>query len=78
MPDPDAKSSQQKQERATDHPDGLTKIHLFTLRIWSEPLGKGRFEWRGKIEHINRPQIAYFREWESLTVHLQKMLSETD
>ena len=46
------------------HPDS----HLFTLRIWSEPLGNGWSQWRGKVQHVTSGETHYFREWSMLAM----------
>ena len=47
---------------------------LFTIRIWREELGHGRFEIRGQVKHIRSGEIVYFREWSSLHAFLIKRL----
>jgi hypothetical protein len=36
--------------------------HLFTLRLWREALGRGRFEWRCRVEFVHTGEVRYFRE----------------
>jgi len=52
------------------------RSHLFTVRLWLEPLGNGQTEWRGKVQHIPSGQAQYVRDWLALEVFLEKMLSE--
>ncbi len=47
---------------------------LFTVRVWRESVGKGQFEWRGRIEHVISGEGHYFRAWSKLTDYLIKML----
>jgi hypothetical protein len=48
--------------------------HLFTVRIWLEPLGEDQTEWRGKVEHVLTGEWHYFRDWPTLIAHLNAML----
>jgi hypothetical protein len=50
------------------------RSHLFTLRIWSEALGGGRAEWRGKVQHVYSGEARYFRDWPTLVTFLLEML----
>ncbi len=47
-----------------DHP--LARSQLFTVRLWTEDLGEGRLEWRGKVQHTLSGEAVYFRDWPSL------------
>jgi hypothetical protein len=49
---------------------------LFMLRIWLEDLGAGRYEWRGKVQHVTSGEARYFRDWPSLVACLQEMLND--
>ena len=59
-----------------DAPLVAGRSHLFTLRIWAEPIGGGRTEWRGKVERVSGPEARYFRDWQTLIDHLLDMLPE--
>jgi hypothetical protein len=50
---------------------------LFTLRFWSEDLGNGQSDWRGKVQHINSGEVVYFREWAVLKTFIEKFLQDT-
>jgi hypothetical protein len=50
------------------------RSHLFTLRVWSEEIGNGRVEWRGKLQHVTTGEAVYFREWAALLPVLLLML----
>ena len=50
------------------------RSHLFMVRVWSEDLGQGQTEWRGKIQHIGNGEVRYFRDWTTLTTFLPEML----
>jgi hypothetical protein len=52
--------------------------HLFTLRIWSEPLSKDLVEWRGRVEHVSSGETFYFRDWSSLVTLLLAILSKAE
>lgn len=39
---------------------------MFTLRIWCEELGDGRFEIRGHVKRVPTGEMTYFREWSTL------------
>jgi hypothetical protein len=53
------------------------RSHLFTVRLWLEPLGDGQSEWRGKVQHVPSGEAQYFREWSSLVIFLERELSES-
>ena len=46
----------------------------FTIRIWSERIGQGKTEWRGRIQHVLSGETHYFRDWNSLIDQVQGML----
>lgn len=54
--------------------DDRTAVHLFTLRLWCAELGDGRREWRGRLHHVGRDNVAYFRGWAALLPLLLAML----
>ncbi len=47
---------------------------VFMLRFWSEDLGDGHVDWRGKIQHINSGEVTYFRDWSILERFIQGLL----
>ena len=51
--------------------------HLFTMRLWSEDLGDGQVEWRGKLRYVVSEEIRYFRDWSGLIALLQTMVQDT-
>ena len=55
-----------------------TTTHLFTVRVWHEDLGEGRWEWRGKIQHVSSGETYYFRTWAGLMARLTTILKEED
>ncbi|HYN88545.1 MAG TPA: hypothetical protein VER55_08435 [Ardenticatenaceae bacterium] len=50
--------------------------HLFTVRIWSEELGSGKAEWRGRVEDARSGETRYFRDWAALIDFLQGNLPD--
>ncbi len=50
------------------------RSQMFTLRVWSEEIGAGRHEWRGKLHHVATDEVAYFREWAALLPLVLAML----
>ncbi len=58
-------------------PDATESRHyseLFTVRLWHEPLGQGRSEWRGQVRHVLSGETRYFRDWPMLVACMQEML----
>jgi hypothetical protein len=54
----------------------LPRSHLFTVRLWTEPLGDGRFERRGRVQHVLSGERRYFRDWPALVGYLERKLQE--
>jgi hypothetical protein len=48
------------------------RSHLFTVRLWLEPLGDGQTEWRGKVQHVSSGEAQYFRDWPALQAFLER------
>ncbi len=42
------------------------RSHMFTLRVWVEDLGNGRFEYRGTLKHVLTGETHHFRSWPTL------------
>lgn len=55
----------------------IHQSHLFTLRVWSEELGDGVVEWRGRVQHVASGEARYFRGWPTLIPLLQAMLDDS-
>ena len=53
------------------------RSHLFTVKLWLEPLGDGQTEWRGQLRDVESGEIRYFRDLKALVAALQEML-QTD
>lgn len=49
---------------------------LFTIRLWAEPVGDGRTEWRGQVQHVLSGRARYFREWPALIAFLEQAARE--
>ena len=49
---------------------------LFTVWLWREELGDNQAEWRGKVQHVQKGEAYYFREWSMLVAAIRKMLQE--
>jgi hypothetical protein len=55
------------------------RTHLFTVRLWVEPLGEGEEELRMQVRHLLSGETHYFREWSEVVAFLQtKMHSLAD
>ena len=48
---------------------------LFTLRLWVEDVGDGRFEIRGTLKHVLTGETHHFRDWPTLIQRLQALSS---
>jgi hypothetical protein len=46
----------------------------FLIRLWTEDLGGGELEWRGKAQNIATGNSSYFRDWPGLVAAIQKLL----
>lgn len=58
--------------------DTPRSVRQFILRLWPEDLGHGRVEWRGKLQHVPRGDVYYFRTWDQLVQCLRVTLEEDD
>jgi hypothetical protein len=56
----------------------MPRSHLFTIRLWAEPLGDGRFEWRGRVQHVLSGRHRTIRDWPTLVRYLEGKLQELD
>ncbi len=58
--------------------DGRTPYsHLFTVRLWKEPLGQGQTEVRGEVKHLPSGEVRYFRTWAVLEAFFVQQLAES-
>ena len=60
----------------TDREMQDTRSHLFVMRIWSEDLGDGQREWRGKVQLSPSGAVQYFRDLRSLGALVEAMLAQ--
>jgi hypothetical protein len=58
--------------------DSQSASHLFTLRLWKEPLGDGQTEVRFQVQHVMSGEQRVFRDWTSLARYLEHRLAELD
>lgn len=56
---------------------GQRESDLFTIRIWRQVLADGDVEWRGRVQHVLRGEVYYFRSWDVLVEQLKRILSDT-
>ena len=49
--------------------------HLFTLRLWQEPISTEASEWRGKVQALPDGDAYYFRDWPGLIRRLEALLA---
>lgn len=45
------------------------------LRVWAEEPGAAATVWRGKVQSLPDGEAYYFRGWEGLITHLQRMVA---
>ena len=50
------------------------KSLLFMVRMYPEPLGTGKVEWQGQVNHVASGEGYAFRNWSNLIVSLERML----
>jgi hypothetical protein len=53
-----------------------TGSQLFTLRVWMEEVGDGRFEMRGTIKHILSGETHNFREMTMLEQLIEQTMKK--
>lgn len=51
-----------------------TGSQLFTLRMWVEEVGDGRFEMRGTLKHVLSGETRHFRDLTMLSRHIEHAL----
>ena len=52
-----------------------TSSQLFTLRVWVEDVGNGRFEIRGVLKHILTGETFHFRDWHTFSQLIESLLT---
>lgn len=50
--------------------------HLFTVRVWREPLGDDSSEIRCQVRHVRSGETRHFRDWDRFAEYLQGKLNE--
>jgi hypothetical protein len=56
----------------------LHRSHLFTIRLWTEPLGEGQVERRGRVQYVLSGERRFFHDWSTLVEYLEAKLAELD
>jgi hypothetical protein len=56
----------------------LQRSHLFTIRLWTEPVGDGHVERRGQVRYVLSGERCSFRDWSTLARYLEAKLQELD
>ena len=64
--------------KSSDVERRLPRSHLFTVRLWIEPLGDDQFEQRGRVQHVLSGERRYFRDWPTLVRYLERKLQGLD
>jgi hypothetical protein len=52
--------------------------HLFTLRLWKEPLGDGQVELRFQVQHVLTRENRIFRDDAQLLAYLRAKIEEAE
>jgi hypothetical protein len=52
--------------------------HLFTIRLWTEQIGDGQVERRGRVQYVLSGERQHFRDWSTLVSYLEAKLQELD
>jgi len=60
-----------------EHPTSR-QDRLFTLRLWTEEVAAGEWEWRGRIYDTTVGDVRHFRDWSSLLPLLFACLREEE
>lgn len=50
------------------------RSHLFTVRLWREPMKSGRKEIRGKVQHVLSGEVQYFRGWVAMKAFMVEQI----
>ena len=56
----------------------LQRSHLFTIRLWTEPLGEGQVDRRGRVQYVLSGERRSFRDWSTFVDYLEAKLAELD
>lgn len=60
----------------TDRP--FRRTHLFTVRLWVEPVAADQAEIRGRVQHVLSGEALYFRTWQALLAFVEEKLAELE
>ncbi len=58
-----------------NYQQNIQHSQLFTIRVWTEPLGNGQSELRGQVRHVLTGETRYFREWAALIAYVTERLA---
>lgn len=61
-----------------DPVQSLHHSHLFTIRLWSEAVGEGRVEQRGRVQYVLSGEHRFFHDWSTLVEYLEAKMEELD
>jgi hypothetical protein len=50
--------------------------HLFTVRVWREPVGDDSSEIRCQVRHVRSGETRHFRDWARFAEYLQGEFNE--
>lgn len=53
------------------------RTHLFTLRLWVEPVGCGQGEVRVRVTHLLSGETRYFRTWSDVAAFMLSIAGAT-
>ena len=56
----------------------LQRSHLFTIRLWTEALGEGQVERRGRVQYVLSGERRYFHDWSTLVEYLDAQRAFND
>ncbi|MCL4861748.1 MAG: hypothetical protein KJZ93_20185 [Caldilineaceae bacterium] len=56
----------------------ISRTHLFTLRLWIEPVAADQAEIRGRVQHVLSGEALYFRAWPALLAFVEEKLAELE
>jgi hypothetical protein len=59
------------------HQDGIPDARIFNVRVWSEDIGGGHREWRGRVFDVTSGEARYFRDWSVLVEIVTGSLADT-
>jgi hypothetical protein len=57
---------------------GHPRTHLFTVRLWIEPLGDQQSEVRMQVKHLLSGETHYFRTWADVMAFLLAKIQALD